>query len=177
MIPGDAPLHPLVVHFPIVLLILAVITGVVASLPRLHQLRIVELVMLGAGLVAAVITKELGEQSEHAFSAAIHKTQASADVFQLHNRFADGVIIVFGLMFLLRLATWAWELWKYRAELLASKQNLAKALTLVIAKSQNVPLIIMGLYLVGSVAGLVLLTLTGYYGGELVYTYGIGIKS
>jgi uncharacterized membrane protein len=32
------------------------------------------------------------------------------------------------------------------------------------------------IYLLGTAVGLVFLSLTGYYGGELVYTYGVGIK-
>ncbi|MEI6042951.1 MAG: DUF2231 domain-containing protein [Chloroflexota bacterium] len=177
MTPYGAPLHPILIHFPIVLLITAVVLGFVASLPKLHQFRIIELVLLCIGGIAAIIAKEAGEQSEHAFREAIHRSSTSADVFNTHSKLATGVILVFGLITLLRLGTWAWQVWKQRQELLSKKSQPLQLLAGVILHSQTVPLVILIIYLLGGLVGVGLLTATGYYGGELVYTYGVGISA
>lgn len=177
MTPYGAPWHPILVHFPIVLLIIAALVGVAACWTPLHRLRILEIIFLTAGLGLTILTRQTGEQSAEAFQKNIDQSPAAQETFRLHDTYSKGVLIVFGLLLLLRGAIWAWQLWEVRQTMAGWQQNPAKLLILCISKTEIVPLVFIIIYLLGMAAGLVFLFLTGYYGGELVYTYGIGIRS
>jgi uncharacterized membrane protein len=176
MTPYGAPWHPLLVHFPIVLLIVAALIGVAACWSTLRRLRALELIFLTIGLGMTVITRETGEQNADTFKKTIDQSASAQDTFHIHDTFSKVVLIVFGLLLLLRLAIWGWQLWKDRQKMIGWQKNPAQLVSLFLSKTEYVPLVFMIIYLLGTAVGLVFLSLTGYYGGELVYTYGVGIK-
>jgi uncharacterized membrane protein len=174
MTPYGAPLHPILVHFPIVLLLVAVLFGVAGCWPSLHRLRVLELLFLGTGLVVTVLTRETGEQNADAFKKTIEQSSAAQNVFQLHDTLSKGVLITFGLLFLLRLGVGGWKLWQSRQKIAEWRTRPDLLLGLVASQLEAVPAVLMIVYLLGAMVGLGLLFMTGYYGGELVYTYGVG---
>jgi uncharacterized membrane protein len=176
MTPYGAPWHPLLVHFPIVLFIVVALVALAACWSPLQRLRALELIFLTAGLVITVITRQTGEQNADTFKKTIDQSSAAQETFNLHDTYSKGVLIVFGLVLLLRLAIWGWQVWNSRQKMVGWQKNPGQALVFLVSKTEYVPVIFMIIYLLGVAVGLVCLFLTGYYGGELVYTYGVGIK-
>ncbi|MEI7554942.1 DUF2231 domain-containing protein [Candidatus Chlorohelix sp.] len=176
MTPYGAPLHPLLVHFPIALLIAGVVAGFVASFPKLGWLRVVELVLMAVGGIAALVARQTGEDNAERFMSAIRSSGASTDIYQTHKLFANLTIVAFGLLIMFRLAIWGWFLWRDRQKLSELRNTPLVFLSAIFARTQNVPVLLLIVYLLGALVAVGFLSATGYYGGELVFTYGIGIK-
>jgi uncharacterized membrane protein len=176
MTPYGAPLHPLLVHFPIALLIAGVVAGFVASFPKLGWLRVVEMVLMAVGGITALVTRQTGEDNAERYMSAIRRSGASTDVYETHKLFANLTIVSFGLLIMFRLAIWGWFLWRDKQKLAELKNSPIVFLGAIFARAQIVPVLLLVVYLLGALVAVGFLSATGYYGGELVYTYGIGIK-
>jgi len=139
--------HPILVHFTVALLTIAVFLFLVAQLignrPIQKQWLIVASWNLWIGTGFALITVLAGWLAS---DSVAHDTLSHA-VMEKHRNLAFSTIVV-----LLPLAGWAW--WT---------QSKSKAL--------GIPFIGFALLLLG------LLTLTAWQGSELVYRYGIGVMS
>ena len=142
-------LHPLVVHFPIALLIVGFLFDVFGLLLRKDWAKRAGLVLIVLGSVGALTAMLSGSAAEEAVEAALSET--GEEMLEAHESIGQ----------------WAAYAWLAIA-----------ALRLLIAtpwlkKVQNAA---WGMYLLGAVAGLAMITLTAYRGGELVYTYGGGVQ-
>jgi hypothetical protein len=84
------PLHPAVVHFPIVLLLLAVPVAVAAVFRRPRCLPVVAAVLLGLGAVGAVVAVQTGEDE----SERVAETPALEAVLEEHEEWAERTQVV-----------------------------------------------------------------------------------
>ena len=136
------PLHPILVHFPVALVVFAGILALAAWIwnkPRLHQIARVNLIV---GTVCAILTVISGFAAE----GDVFTIDPQHDVLERHEMLA-----LTTLTLLVLLSVWA--IWK-------RKDWVSKAPTLF-----TIVLLIAHL----AVAG------TAFYGGKLVYEYGVGV--
>ncbi|GGB00385.1 hypothetical protein ERX37_08310 [Macrococcus hajekii] len=106
------PLHPLIVHFPIALLILGTLIEL-ASLKYREQLNMTGTVLLISGVITGVISYMTGDSAER--FAEMHFGNIEAVVHQ-HKQMALGAMFLFGAAAALKLLT-HFTL-RYRKELL-----------------------------------------------------------
>jgi uncharacterized membrane protein len=170
-----AELHPIIVHFPLALLLASVALDFAAAIFRRASL--VEgatwALLLGApGAVAALVS---GWLSEHDVNAS-----AAPTLLHVHKVCAILATIVFGTLFFLRLTWYAPRLlgWLRLAfphiGALTSAQSWSRAF-LPLAYVKSLPRSVVTAYLLLSVVGVILLALTGYLGGAMVYDHGVGL--
>jgi uncharacterized membrane protein len=148
LIPVWAPnLHPLVVHFPIALLVTAAGLDVVGWTLRCNRsLRFVATVLYVLGTLTIVATYFTGR----AAAATIWLPGMAHAAVKEHWDWAFRTTWFFGILTVVRLVL----LWRARAD---PRRVLIAALTLA------------------GLVGVVLLGETGDRGGRLVYQYGVGI--
>lgn len=136
-------LHPMVVHFPIALLLTAValdVTGYILKRPAMTQ---AGFYCLCLGCIAAIVAYFTGEAIQH------HAIDAqSRALVHLHKTAAVAVVGMSGLLILIRL---------WHAGTLRGKGVL--------------------LYFAGAAVLTAAVCVTGWYGGELVYTHGAGVQA
>jgi uncharacterized membrane protein len=139
-------LHPAVVHFPIALLVAALVLDLVAAVGKndgMARAGGIVLLMAAAGAVAAVVTGMVAEEAAEAMlpNEPLHETLEQHEL---------AAFIVTALA--LALAVWR----------LAGKLQLPKGARRWV-------------YLALLLAAVVLVGATGYLGGQLVYVHGVGI--
>ena len=152
-------LHPIIVHFPIALLLASVALDFAAVIFRRASL--VE------GATWALL---LGAPSAVAAPTLLH----------LHKICAVLATIVFGTLFLLRLIWQSPRLLVWLRLAFPNNGSLIRAQSwsrtfLPLAYVKPFPRSVVTAYLLLSVVGVILLALTGYLGGALVYDHGIGL--
>ena len=145
-----ALIHPMLVHFPIAFLISAVVLDLIVLITKKDfggrkGLPLIAVAALLLGTLSAVVAAIFGDMASDKAIAA----GFSAGPIEIHETFAIITICVFGLYSLWRLLV----LWR------------GYSLGGFIAWVSAVP----------GMIGLVLLITTAYYGGELVYHYGVNV--
>ena len=143
-------IHPMLVHFPIVFLITAVVLDILVLLTRKdlsarQGLPLVALAALLLGTLSAGLAAIFGDM---ALDKAVAKGFA-LEPLETHETLALITIAVFGFYSLLRL----WAMWR-KHRLAGGRGWIAVSL---------------------GIAGAVLLIITAYYGGELVYHLGVNV--
>ncbi len=136
------PLHPMLVHFPVALVVFAGILAVVAWIwnkPRLHQIARVNLII---GTLCAILTMISGLAAE----GDVFTIDPQHDVLERHE-----LLAMISLVLLVVLSVWA--IWK------------RKDWALKVPTIFTIVLLIAHLAVVG----------TAFYGGKLVYNYGVGV--
>jgi len=143
--PDLGALHPLLVHFPIALLIAVLLFDAVGWLWRRVAFTEAALGIQALGVLGAAAAVISGNQAEEAVEGipGIH------DVLELHERLGQMVLWVGLALLALRL----FLLWKRMSGQVT--KGLMTLLSLGLA---------------------ILVGVTGYYGGELVYRYGAGVE-
>ncbi|MGO4272050.1 DUF2231 domain-containing protein [Paenibacillus sp. TAF58] len=129
-------LHPMIVHFPIVMLILGVITLWISIWKPNGFEKLANFLLIG-GFITLIFAFFSGNAS---MQYAKQHLRASHTAIDTHQKFAFLTIIVFSLTLLVQYI----------------RKKSSKS-------------IFTGLVLILSLAGLVLLTIAGHYGGKLVY--------
>lgn len=170
-----AELHPILVHFPIALLLTSVGLDVLAVIFRRSSLIEGATWTLMLGAPSAVVALASGWLSEHDVSAA-----AAPDLLHLHKVCAVVATAIFGTLFVVRLIWQAPRLLGWMYSMAPSASGLATAHGwlvgfLPIGERQPLPRAAIALYLLLGVAGVALLAVTGYLGGAMVYDHGIGL--
>ena len=151
--PGWDGLHPIVLHFPIVLLLVApllVMAGLVVSRHR-NGFYLSALVLMVLGTVAAYVAVSTGE----AAAQVADRTPEINRVLSQHQSQADRVRLVFTVLTLVWLAIML--VFHFISHQLAGWLKLA------------VPLVFLVCYL----PGMLILTNMAHLGGRLVHQYGV----
>lgn len=136
------PIHPMVVHFPIALLMVSTAIEAVAWWRQSERLRDMSLLLLALGVLsagAAVITGHFAEEAAEA-------QKISEAAIELHETVAFAASAIFGSLLVLRGVM--------RLGIIGDRQGLALAAAII---------------------GVGVLAVAGYFGGDLVYTYGAGV--
>ncbi len=150
MIPIPSPLHPAVVHFPIVLLLAGAVVAVVAVFVRRWHLPVLAAIVLTAGAAGAVVATTTGGQEEE----VVGELSAAAEgILEEH------------------------EGWGETTRNLAI---VTAILAIAAAGTARFPLAGRGLSIATALVGLAAayaVAETGHYGGQLVYRHGVGINT
>lgn len=154
-VPGWNELHPLVIHFPIALLLVAplfIIVGVIANPQKGRPFLVAALVLMLLGTFGAFLAIATGE----AAGEIAERTPAVSAVLERHEDLAEMTRIVFSVLTLL-----------FAAILFLPRilKREASALT-----ARILPLAFLLLYSTGSV----ILVNTAHNGGRLVHELGVG---
>jgi uncharacterized membrane protein len=166
-----AELHPIVVHFPIALLITSVALDVLALVLRRWHLVYGATWLLGFGVVGALAAGLTGSISAHAARDA-----NVSSLLSLHQTLGFATGFVFAVLFVVRIIWLSPRILaalQIRQPAFAGVERQLRVLLPGLWGERISPLLV-GVYLTGSLVGLVLLALTGYLGGALVYDHGVG---
>jgi uncharacterized membrane protein len=166
--------HPIIVHFPIALLILSVTLDVLGVFLRRWGFTEAATWLLVFGTPSAGVALLSGAVSEHYVTVG-----AAGDTLHLHKEVAVLTTVLFSLLLFVRLVWLAprgFLLLKRVAPLRPAVAFADHALRLIAPKLYEPPLpaTAVVLYLALSVVAVGLLGLTGYLGGALVYDHGVG---
>lgn len=142
------PLHPAIVHFPIVLILLGTFVALAAAITARWHLRWIAAALLAGGAIGTLLASTTGEQDGEAIE---HQPHISALLDQ-HEDWAErtqGFSVAAGVIAIAAAAA------TVRSPRLARGLALASALV--------------------AVAGSFCVFQTGHYGGQLVYRHGAGV--
>lgn len=167
-------LHPIIVHFPIALLVLSVTFDFLGVFLRRWGLTETATWLLIFGTPSAGVALLSGWVSEHYVTVG-----AAGEILHLHKVVAVLTTALFGLLLFMRLVWLAPRGFALFARVSALRPALTSAdgaLRLIAPRLYEPPLpaAAVALYLALSVIGVGLLALTGYLGGALVYDHGVG---
>lgn len=137
----STPLHPILVHFPIALLTLGVITQFLALWKKEFFTK-AALLLVATGFFTGILSYASGDGAEH--FAKSQWGQGVRPLIHTHETFALITLVLFGFVLALQL------------------------INLLFRKSS---FILITALLVFSFAGLTTLTITGHYGGKIVYQH------
>lgn len=170
-----ADLHPIVVHFPIALLLASVGLDFLSMLLRRAGLTTAATWLLVFGVPGALVALLTGK-----VSGSVVNTAPASDLLHLHKTFAVGASLTFGTLLVLRLVWLAPRVLQWLPQAVPAAQSMAaggqRALRSMLPAlyTPRLPGIIIAMYLTLSLIGVVLLALTGYFGGAIVYDRGVG---
>ena len=137
------PIHPMVVHFPIALLITSVVFDFLATRWRHKSFQDAGFYTLLAGLLGAAVAVLTGAMAEE----LAEDTGIPESVLEIHEALGYATLLFFiGLLALRLLMRW---------KLISERPAL---------------------YLAMGVAGIMILSAAGYFGGSLVYDFGAGVS-
>lgn len=137
------PIHPMVVHFPIALLITSVAFDFLAMRWRHKSFQDAGFYTLIAGLLGAAVAVLTGAMAEE----VAEDKGIPESVLEIHEALGYATLLFFIGLLALRLLM-RWKLIK------------------------EIP----ALYLAMGVAGIMILSAAGYFGGSLVYDFGAGVS-
>jgi len=153
-IPNWTELHPLVIHFPIALLLIAplfVIAGIVMNPSKGRPFLVAALSLMVLGTVGSVVAVLTGE----AAAEVAHRTAAMSAALERHQELAETTRDIFGLLSAIF------------ASILFVPRFLRRETTT--AAARILPLAFLLFY----AAGTVVLVNTAHNGGRLVHEFGV----
>lgn len=149
-----SPLHPAVVHFPIVLLLLGAVVAVATAFTKRGQLPQLAAVLLALGAIGTLVAVQTGERD----GEIVGETPAIEALLDEHEEWAERTQIAAVVAALLAAAAFAATQWAVTAR------------WLVVARSLRIATGVGALLAAGCVIQ------TGHYGGQLVYRHGAGVN-
>ena len=166
-----AELHPIIVHFPIALLLTSVTLDFLAIFLHRSYLIYGATWLLGFGVIGAFLAGVTGT-----VSARVANTSSVGSILSLHQKLGFATGFLFAVLLLVRLI---WLTPRIMAGLGMSQATVLRAGNLLQGvvpgvTPQRLAPVWVGLYLFVSVVACVLLGLTGYLGGAMVYDHGVG---
>src|SRR5579864_1508566 len=153
-IPSWEAIHPLIVHFPIALLLIAplfIVIGVLRKPIRSFPFLLVALILMTVGTVSTFVAASSG----HAAGELVEKTPQAKAVLEQHEELAETTEIAFSALTLIF------------AAILFVPRLLRRERTLVI--STFLPLVFLMFYATGAIT----LANTAHQGGRLVHELGV----
>jgi uncharacterized membrane protein len=153
-IPAWNELHPLVIHFPIALLLVAplfIVAGIIANPQKGRPFLVVALSLMVLGTIGTVLAVGTGV----AAAEVTHRTAAMSAVLERHQELAETTRDIFGLL------TVIFATILFLSRLLEREPTTAVARILALA------------FLLFYSAGTVVLVNTAHNGGRLVHEFGI----
>ncbi len=145
-------IHPIVVHFPIALFITGLVMDVIGHLFQKETAKKIGLVLVVLGAVGALAAMVTGNFAEEQVEDRL--SRAGEHVLDRHEDL--GKLTAYLLLIVAAIRALIATGWLNRWRFVASAA--------------------LAIYLIAGVIGLGTLTVTGYYGGELVYRYGAGVQ-
>lgn len=149
MIAAPNPLHPAVAHFPIVLILLGTVVGLLAVFIRRWHLPLLAALLLALGALGALAATWSGDKAEDSAGDLSHNVE---EVLEEHEEWGETTRNVAMLAAILGVAAAAAS----RFPVPARGLSVATALVAILAG-----------YCV---------MVTGHHGGELVYRHGVGVS-
>lgn len=171
-------LHPIIIHFPIALLLTAVALDFLAAIFRRWGLADAATWLLIFGVPSAAFALLSGWVSEKYVTVG-----AAGDILHYHKLAAVSASGLFGLLLVIRLVWLAPRIFPAVASFVpATRPAMAgadRALRLALPRlyEPKLPRLVVALYLFLSIVAVILLAITGYLGGALVYDHGVGSPS
>ncbi len=157
-------IHPIFVHFPIALLTLYALGELVyfkkvRELPYVFYCKAIAVIV---GTLSAFVTLQTGEWAERAY----RNSSATMRIIEIHSTWADGAVIVFGVLAAAYAIAWLnrTTYWNQLLQKQSWLQSTWKVLSVLSRVCIQTPLV-----LALSLAGLIAITVTGALGGSLVY--------
>jgi len=150
--------HPMVVHFPIALLLVTpvfILLGVILRPERGRGLLYAALILMTLGTISAYVAHEAGHAAEHAADHAGQISPEAKPVVERHEDLGKDTVVVFLVLTLLF------------AALILVPEFAPRFKTPL--NTRLLPAVFLLLYF----AGLSVLANTAYLGGRLVHEYGI----
>ncbi|WP_042349906.1 DUF2231 domain-containing protein [Bacillus massiliigorillae] len=148
------PLHPLLVHFPIALLIIGAVVEIVNVFLKKETLNKMGTTLIVIGFISGIATVLSGDGAEEfAFS---NWGRILHDQVELHSFFADLSMIIFGVLTAIKL------LFKhtfFKFEFLKKPIFKSGLITILI--------------IILSISGTALMAITGHLGGKIVYEHQV----
>jgi uncharacterized membrane protein len=169
-----AELHPIVVHFPIALLIVSVALDFAGIVLRRAGLTTAASWCLALGVPGAYAALFSGWLSERDINLAL-----AGSLLHIHKIFAVVTSLSFSLLLLIRLlwllpSIFHWMRFSFvRSGALMAHLDTRLQAWIPALYLKPLPRLVVALYLLASVVSVVLLGLTGYLGGSLVYDHGV----
>ncbi len=155
-------MHPLIVHFPLVLLIAHAVTALLWVIRKKDHFLTLSLVFIIAGVLSgltAVFTGNLSAQETLTILENKQETGSDKDIRQVLSEHEDGATML---------------MWFYS---ILSAVYILTWIKKVLRKDDKAVTSVRMWLLTGlSVAGILLLIYTGLHGGELVYKHGVGTE-
>ena len=148
------PIHPLLVHFPIALLIIGAVVEIVNVFLKKETVNITGTTLIVIGFISGIATVLSGDGAEE--FAFANWGRMLHDQVELHSFFADLSMIIFGILTAIKL------LFKHT---IFKFEFLKKS----IFKSGLITILIVIL----SISGTVSMAITGHLGGKIVYEHQV----
>lgn len=171
-------LHPIIIHFPIALLLTAVALDFLAAIFRRWGLADAATWLLVFGVPSAAFALLSGWVSEKYVTVG-----TAGDILHYHKLAAVGASGLFGLLLVIRLVWLAPRIFPAVASFVPTTRPMMagadRALRLALPRlyEPKLPRLVVALYLFLSIVAVILLAITGYLGGALVYDHGVGSPS
>jgi uncharacterized membrane protein len=143
-----SPLHPALVHFPIVLILLGSVVAVAAAFIRRWHLPVIAAALFVLGALGTVIAVQTGERE----GELVGETPAIEQILDQHEKWAERTQLAAIIVALLAVAAAVTSRWPRAARTLG------------------------GVAAAGALAATWCVAETGHYGGQLVYRHGAGVN-
>jgi len=150
MIPIPSPLHPAVVHFPIVLILIGTAVALIAVFVRRWHLPLLAAILLTGGAAGAVVATWTGGEDEEMVGELSQRAEGVLEKHEEWGEFTRNVAIGTAVLAL-------------AAAALVAFPKAARGISLLTALAA-----VVASYGVAQ---------TGHYGGQLVYKNGVGINT
>ena len=162
-------IHPIIVHFPIALLIVGVLLDFLALFLRRAHLVAAASWCLGFGSLGLLAAELSGQLIEDHVNRAL-----AGNILEVHKTFALMTVMTFGILFVLRILWFSPYILSFLSPTLPVAARAEKYLHTRVPLLGSDSRLLVSLYLLFSVGGIVLLAITGYLGGSMVYDHGVG---
>jgi len=140
-------LHPVIVHFPIAMLTLYSVFEIISLFYREKNFQVILLLFLGTAVLSGLAAVLTGNQAAQLCGNLLNAEQKN--IINAHETFASAALFYYSFLFFVKLY-------------LVNKKKFEGGIKYI--------------YLSMIIIGNIFIYLTGYYGGRLVFEYGIGTR-
>jgi uncharacterized membrane protein len=161
------PLHPVIVHFPIVLILVGAPVAVISIVVNRWHLPVLAAVLLALGSIGSFVASQTGEAAEELAGAL---APAADTLLEAHEESAERAEVAGAIAALLAIA----------AASLGALALRRRATDDVRSSAGPLPKLALGLRIATALASLMacyFIFETGHAGGKLVYEHGVGVKT